>query len=414
MVGYILIFIFLVLFSAFFSSAETSLLSLNSIRLKHDAKRKNKKAKLLLKILKSPEEFFSTILIGNNIVNIFAASISTIFFTRIFYYNEKLVLLSSTLFTTFIILFFAEIIPKSYAYRYSEKLSSYYAYPIELFSKLFFPFVKFFSFLSNLLIKKQRKTEKKDLTSEELKHFLSTEVAMFKYNPDSLDMLNEIIDIGKKDVKSVMTPRMDFIAADIDSSEKEFKKVLISAGVSRLPLYKNSLDSIKGIINLKKMLPMLIREGIIRDKIIRKAEKPFFISEFSSLNYVLKEFRENGREMAIVLDEYGATIGLLTLNDIFSEMLGEIDLDSEEISEISNDILIIRGSVPVEEINYKLNTDFPQKKDYSTFSGLFIFFFGKLPKKGDSIELNRCRLTVEKMGKRKIDEIRLELNRNNP
>lgn len=409
---YVITFVSLVIFSAFFSSAETSLLSLNSIRLKHRAEKKNKKAKLLLRILRNPEEFFSTILIGNNIVNIVAASISTIFFTRIFYHKEELILLSSTIFTTFVILLFAEIIPKSYAFRYSEKLAFHYASPIRFFSCFFYPFVKIFSFLSNLFLKNANgKKGRKDITSEELKHFLSTEVALFKYNPDSLKMLNEIIDVWDRDIKSLMTPRMEIIAIDVDSSPDQFENSFINGGVSRFPLFRNNLDNIEGILNLKKVLPSLIRDGIKKDVLLKSAEKPFFITEFSSLNYVLKEFKENGQEIAIVLDEYGITIGVLTLNDIFGEILGEIDLEAEEIMESGKGVFVIKGSVPVEEVNSKLNIELPQRKDYSTFSGLFIFYFGKLPKRGDKININGFDMIVKKMGKWKIAEIKLILFR---
>jgi len=410
MLVYVITFVSLVIFSAFFSSAETSLLSLDSIKLKHKANKNDKKAKLLLKILKKPEEFFSTILIGNNIVNIVAASISTIVFTRIFFNNEKLILLSSTLFTTLIILFFAEIIPKSYAYLYSVKLSYLYAYPIKFFSYLFFPFVKLFSFLSNIFLKNSSgKIENKDITTEELKHFLSTEVAFFKYNPDSLNILNEIIDIGIRDVKSVMTPRMEIVALDIDAEDKLFEKTLLTGEVTKIPVFKNNLDNIKGIINIKRILPDIIKNGIKKEILVSSAEKPLFISEFSSLNYVLKEFKENGKEIAIVLDEYGTTIGILTLNDIFGEILGEMELEGEEITEMVRGTYSIKGSVPVEEVNYKLKIELPQKKDYSTFSGLFVFYFGKLPKPGDRININGYEMSVKKMGKRKIDEILLTI-----
>lgn len=412
MLYYILPFILLVLFSSFFSSAETSLLSLNSIRLNHRAKKGSKKAKLLLSILKNPDEFFATILIGNNIVNIAAASMSTIFFTKIFLNDEKMILISSTVFTTLIILIFAEIIPKSYAFRYGDKLSSIYAIPIRFFSILFYPFVKIFALLSSILIPGKGKRKKKDITTDELKHFLASEVQFFKHNPDNLKMINEILDIGNRDIKSIMTPRVDMIAIEITDSLENFKKTIIKKEITKVPLYKENLDNIVAVIYLKKILPSVISKGIKKTKLSELAVKPFFISEYSSVNYVLKEFKKNNQDLAVVLDEYGITIGIITLNDIFREILGEFDIGKSSIAQTEKGVYLIRGELPVDEVNDQLNIELPMKKDFTTISGLFTYFFGRLPKRGSRVSIGSCILEVEKMGDRKIMEISLKKSGN--
>ncbi|MCK5220395.1 MAG: HlyC/CorC family transporter [Candidatus Aminicenantes bacterium] len=412
MLYYILPFILLVLFSSFFSSAETSLLSLNSIRLNHRAKKGSKKAKLLLSILKNPDEFFATILIGNNVVNIAAASISTIFFTRIFLNDEKMILISSTVFTTLIILIFAEIIPKSYAFRHGDKLSSIYAMPIRFFSILFYPFVKIFALLSSILISGKGKKKKKDITTDELKHFLASEVQFFKHNPDNLKMINEILDIGNRDIKSIMTPRVDMIAIEISDSLENFKKTIIEKEITKVPLYKENLDNIVAVIYLKKIFPSVISKVIKKTKLSELAVKPFFISEYSSVNYVLKEFKKNNQDLAVVLDEYGITIGIITLNDIFREILGEFDIGKSSIAQTEKGAYLIRGELPVDEVNDQLNIELPMKKDFTTISGLFTYFFGRLPKKGSRVSIGSCILEVEKMGDRKIMEISLKKSGN--
>ncbi|MEN8222598.1 MAG: hemolysin family protein [Acidobacteriota bacterium] len=408
MLYYLLPFVLLVLFSAFFSSAETSLLSLNSIRLNHKAKKGSKKAKLLLSILKNPDEFFATILIGNNVVNIAAASISTIFFTKIFINDERMILISSTVFTTLIILIFAEIIPKSYAFRHGDRLSSLYALPIRFFSIVFYPFAKVFALLSSLLIPGKGKKKKKDITTDELKHFLASEVQFFKHNPDNLKMINEILDIGERDIKSIMTPRVDMIALDIADNLENFKKTIIDEGITKIPLYKNSLDNIVAVIYLKKIFPSIISKDIKKARLTDLAEKPFFISEYSSINYVLKEFRKNSQDLAVVLDEYGTTIGIITLNDIFREILGEFNIGKSSIEQIGEGIYLIRGELPIEEVNDQLNIELPMKKDFTTISGLFTYYFGRMPKTGSILNIGNCILEVEKMGDRKIMEINLK------
>jgi len=406
MLYYILPFVILVLFSAFFSSAETSLLSLNSMRLNHKAKKGSKKAKLLLSILKNPEEFFATILIGNNIVNIAAASISTIFFTKIFINDERMILISSTIITTLIILVFAEIIPKSYAFRHGDKLSSLYALPIRFFSILFYPFAKIFSFLSSFLIPGKGKN-KKDITTDELKHFLASEVQFFKHNPDNLKMINEILDIGERDIKNIMTPRVDMIALDVADDLEHFKKTVLDEGITKIPLYKNSLDNIVAVIYLKKIFSSIISKDIKKARLKDLAEKPFFISEYSSINYVLKEFRKNSQDLAVVLDEYGSTIGIITLNDIFREIMGEFNIGKSSIEQTSEGEYLIRGELPVDEVNDQLNIELPMKKDFTTISGLFTYYFGRMPKTGSRLNIGNCILEVEKMGDRKIMEINL-------
>ncbi|MCK5057324.1 MAG: HlyC/CorC family transporter [Candidatus Aminicenantes bacterium] len=408
-VFYIIIFCILVLFSAFFSSAETSLLSLNKIKLNLKANKKNKKAILLTKTLGNPDEFFSTILIGNNLANIAAASISTILFTKIIIANENLVLIISTLVTTIIILIFAEIIPKSYAFRYNQRLSYSYAYPIKFFAYLFYPFVKVLSVLSALIFrKKSADADKKELTPEEIKHFLSTEIKLFRYNPETLRMLNEIIDtVVGKDIKSLMTPRLNIIALDEGANIDELKKIILEMRVSKIPIYKNNLDNITGIIYSKNLVPALLSQGLEDINFKEIAGKPIFISEYSSLNYVVKQFKKRELDFAVILDEYGTTIGILTLNDIFREILGGIRIDESPIRRIDKKNYIVKGSSPIDEVNSQLGIDLPEKKDYTTMSGMFIYHFGKIPAAKSKLLMKNCQLIVEKMGKRKIEEIRL-------
>ncbi|HLP48677.1 MAG TPA: hemolysin family protein [Candidatus Kapabacteria bacterium] len=403
---HIVLFMVLLVFSAFFSSAETSLLSLNMIKLNLKAKKKKKKAVLLKKILKNPEEFFSTILIGNNFANIAAATISTILFTRLFKSDEEWVLLVSTLTTTVVILLFGEITPKSFAFRYSERLAYIYTYPILFFTFLFYPLVKITSAISNFIFRKGiPRIEKKDLTIEEVKHFLSSETQLFSYNPESLRMMNEILDIAEKDIKSIMTPRVNIIALDQTSSTDELINIIADKKITKIPLYQDNLDNITGIIHMDKLITVLVNGQLKSIKLMDIAVKPIFISEYSSLNYALKQFKKYGLNIAVVLDEYGSTIGILTLSDIFREILGEIEIGTHPIRQMGENQFLVKAAMAVEEVNFKLNMQLPEKKDYTTLSGLFIYHFGKLPKENSIIKINDTILVVKRMGKRKIDEI---------
>lgn len=403
---HITFFVVLLVFSAFFSSAETSLLSLNMIKLNLKAKKKKKKAVLLKKILKNPEEFFSTILIGNNFANIAAATISTVVFTRLLNAHEEWVLLISTLVTTIVILLFGEITPKSFAFRYSERLSYIYAYPIRFCTYLFYPLVKVTSAISNFIFKKgSPRIEKKDLTIEEVKHFLSSETQLFSYSPESLRMVNEILDIAEKDIKSIMTPRMNIVALEENADTDELIKIITAKRITKIPIYRDTLDNITGIVHMDKLITVLVTGELKKISLTDIAVKPIFISEYSSLNYALKEFKKYGLNIAVVLDEYGSTIGILTLSDIFREILGEIEIGTHPIRQIGKNKFLVNAGMAVEEVNSKLNIQLPEKKDYTTLSGLFIYHFGKFPRENANIKINDMVLVVKRMGKRKIDEI---------
>lgn len=405
---YILIFVLLVFFSAFFSSAETSLLSLNKIKLNLQAKKKNKKADLLTRILEAPEEFFSTILIGNNFVNIAAASISTVVFTKLIGDNEQLILLVSTVATTLIILLFAEIIPKSYAFRYSEKMSYLYAYPIKFFSFLFRPLVKGTTRFSRFFLKRtETESGEKPLTTEEIKHFLSSQMKTFQYHPDALRMLNEIIDITGKDIKSIMTPRLNLVAMEEGADAETLKNIILEKKLSKIPVYRDNLDHITGIIHTGDILATLLVKDYSEIDFRKIMRKPIFISEYSSLNYALNQFKKHRMNMAVVIDEYGSSIGILTLNDIFKEILGEIHLGQRAVRKVGVFTYRVTGNIPVEEVNEQLHLDLPEKPDYSTMSGLFIYHYGKMPQVKSAIRVNDVRMIVKRMGRRKIDDLLL-------
>ena len=403
----LLLFILLILFSAFFSSAETSLLTVSRIKLTHRAKKKDKKAVLLARLMEKPEEFLSTILIGNNLVNVAAASIATFLFTRFFKGSEGALLVASTLLTTMILLVFGEITPKSYGYRHAEKLSYLYVRPIRFFNLLFYPVVKGLALLLNFFFKRQKTKAwaKKELSLEEIKHFLSMETQLFQHNPETLKMLNEIIDISQKDIKAIMTPRVSIVAIKESGGIRELKKVILDKNFSKIPVYKGKLDNITGVIDSHILLTAMLREDPAQLDLKKIAARPIFVSEYSSLNYILNEFKKHRLNLAVVLDEYGSTIGIITLSDILRGILGDFEIGGKGIKRLGNNVFQVKGSTPVEEVNAELELDLPEKKDYTTVSGLFIYEYGKLPQENARVQVKNYLLVAKKMGRRKIEEI---------
>ena len=409
LIFFLLLFLLLVLFSAFFSSAETAFLTVSRIKLTHRAKKKDKKAMLLTRILEKPEEFLSTILIGNNLANIAAAAIATYLFTQFFKRSHSAQLLGATIFTTVILLVFGEVTPKSYGYRHAEKLSYLYIFPIKFFNILFFPLVKGLALLVNSFFKKHKSKSwaKKELSLEEIKHFLANETQLFKSNPETLNMLTEIIDISQKDIKAIMTPRTGIVALKENSGSQELKKIILEKKISKIPIYKGKLDNITGIIDSHALLTAMLNEDFDHLELKKIAVKPIFVSEYSSLNYILNKFKKHKLNLAVVLDEYGSTIGIITLSDILSGILGDIDIGSKNIKKLNRNVYQFKGSTPVAEINSRLEMELPEKKDYTTISGLFVYHYGKMPQENARVKIKQNLLVAKKMGKRKIEEILL-------
>jgi len=401
------LFFVLIVFSAFFSSAETSLLTVSRIKLTHRAKKKDKKAMLLTRLLEKPEEFLSTILIGNNLVNVAAASIATLLLTHFFHGSQGALLLFTTLATTLILLIFGEITPKSYGYRHAEKLSFLYARPLRFFTLLFYPLAKGLALLPNLFFRRQgsEARAKKELSLEEIKHFLSMETQLFQHNPEILKMLTEVIDISQKDIKAIMTPRVGIVALRESGGARELKKIILEKNFSKIPVYKGKLDNITGVIDSHLLLTAMFSEDLEKLDLKKVAAKPIFVSEYSSLNYILNEFKKHRLNLAVVLDEYGSTIGIITLSDILRGILGDFDIGGTGIKKLGHNVFQLKGSTPVEEINSQLELDLPEKKDYTTVSGLFIYEFGKLPQENARVQVKNYLLVAKKMGKRKIEEI---------
>jgi len=402
---YGIIFLCLIMLSAFFSSAETSLLSLSRIRLAHRAKQRQKKAVMLERTLANPDEFFSTILIGNNLVNIAAASISTLLVSRLITADEREIILLSTAATTLVILLFAEIIPKTYAFRHSEKLSYLYAYPVGFFRAIFYPVVKVIAFITRLVFRRRMTTARREFSPEEVKHFLESEIQLFKYSPETLKIVHEMIDIVQKDIKTVMTPRPEIVALAEGAGLDEVKEVVLERKIGKIPIFSDSLDDITGIVTSQDLLKELMVGGGAAPDLRRIAAKPLFVSEYSPLNYVLREFKKRGAVMAVVLDEYGSTLGIVTMNDIFREIFAELELQREPIKRLDRRRFLVEGQVSVDELNGQLGLGLPERKDYTTLAGLFIYHHGRLPDTGSAIVVGPCRLVVKRMTERKIEEI---------
>lgn len=401
----IIVFVSCVLLYAFFSAAETSFIGTNPYALQYREKAGSKRAALVRRMMGKTNEFLAAIMIGNTLVNVAASAIATsVFMTLIPDKNQAV--LATTAVTTLIILVFAETAPKTYAAQNPLRTALWLSYPIRGLMVLLFPLVKVLSFLTGLLVPSSRKSGEfsaAHLNEEEIK--IALHAGARGLSALRRKIVAGALDMGSRPVKEVMVPRPEVKAIEVDSTLAEVLDTVRSAGYSRYPVYKGRLDNIEGILHSKDMIGYLIdnKDIIIKD-ILRT---PFFVPELASLEKVLLQMQEKAVHMALVVDEFGNVDGLVTLEDIIEEIVGEIqdehDGQTEEwFSRRDGGRYLITGAAPVKNVNALVALGIPEKGGYTTLAGFFLSEFGRLPHEKDSFEFGGHRLTVEKMNKRHI------------
>lgn len=407
----ILFFLFLLL-SAFFSSSETSFIAASPYKLDYLEKKGSRRAELVKRLLKKADNLLATILIGNTLVNAAAASVATFIFVSLIQ-NKNHAILFATLTTTILILILSEITPKTYAAYNPIKISFLFVQPIRFFVIIFFPFVKAFTFISSLIFPssmKKRSGFSRSLNEEEIKVLLTKGIK----GMSSLrkKMISGVLDIASRPVSEIMIPRPQVRAIEIKSSKQQILEMILSDGFSRFPVYRGRLDNIEGLIHAKDIIPYLVdnKEFNIRS-ILRK---PFFIPESASLEKTLLQMQETTSHLVFIVDEFGNMEGIVTLEDIIEEIVGEIrdeyDLKEEDlIIQIEENVYAIKGRTSVKDINQRLALSIPEKRQYSTLAGFLLSEFGKIPRESEILNYKNYKFVVEKMIKRHINLIRLIL-----
>jgi len=406
----ILLFLFLVL-SAFFSSSETAFLSSSPYRFNYLAKKGSTRAKLVFEMLQRVDRLLATILIGNTLVNTAAASLATFIFVS-FVPNKNQAVLFATLVTTVLILVFSEITPKTYAAYNPIRLSLLFVKPLRIFVFLFYPFIKVFTFLTGLIFPSFGKREglSHSMSEEEMKAVLS--VGIKGMSSRRKKMISGILDIGSLPVRDIMVPRPQVKAFAIDASVDQVLHVIHSAEFSRFPVYKETLDNIVGSIHTKDIIPFLVdKKDFVMSEILRK---PIFVPEAAPVENVLLQMQEMAQHLAFVVDEFGNMEGIVTLEDIIEEIVGEIqdeyDREQEDkILRVSDFEYSVQGDTPVKDVNQRLSLPIQEKGDYTTIAGFFLKEFGKIPKKGDKLDYKDIKFVVDRMAKRRISRILISI-----
>ena len=380
--------IFLLFLSAFFSGVETAMMSLNRYRLKHLVKENNKGAIRADKLLKRPDRLLGVILIGNNFVNILAASLTTVLCLNLF--GDSGVVIGSIA-LTLIILIFAEITPKTFAALNSEKVALPASLVLKYLQKILRPLVVFVNFFTNFFMRltgTKETTFNEDLSPEELKSVLenSGDLIPKKYQ----DMLISVLELDKVSVDEVMTQRSEIIGIDINQSIENILNSLQNNQKDFLPVYDESLDELRGIIDLYGITTFLSNEDKSIENLIDSLEEANFTPENTPLSTQLFNFQKNKKTTAVVIDEYGSVKGIVTIKDVLEEIVGElatdIDKESVEIMEQKDGSYLIDASVSLRELNKKLDWELPIN-GAKTLNGLIIDKIETIPENNIKIEI---------------------------
>ncbi|MGF6990149.1 CBS domain containing-hemolysin-like protein [Lachnospiraceae bacterium PM6-15] len=406
----IIALIILLALSAFFSSAETALTTSNKIRLRGLADEGNKKAKTVLKITDKPSKMLSAILIGNNIVNVGAASLTT---TITYDFGGRWVALGSGI-ITLLILIFGEITPKTLASSNADSVSLVYAPIINLIIKILQPFVFLINAISQAILRLlgiDPNKRKDQMTENELRTMLHVSEEEGVIENEEKEMIYNVFDLGDAKAKDVMVPRVHVTFASIDATYDELIGIFKEDKFTRLPIYRDTTDNVVGTINMKDLLLYENKEHFHIEDILRDA---YFTYEYKNISELLIEMRDSSFNIAIVLDEYGETSGLITLEDILEEIVGEIrdEYDEEEVDiirKIGDREFITEGSINLDDLNDELNTHL-ESDDYDSLGGYIIQHLDRLPEAGDAITTpSGIRLVVDSLDKNRIDKVHIYL-----
>tara|TARA_B100000900_G_scaffold408344_1_gene422452 strand:+ start:1546 stop:2871 length:1326 start_codon:yes stop_codon:yes gene_type:complete len=409
------VIIILLVFSAFVSGAEISYFCLNMSDLKK-LKEKNEKNKLIYKLIKNPNSLLATILIAKNFIYI-AIVIFTTYLTSIsFKFPEGSIFqfIFQVIIVTSLLILFGEITPKVYANQNAVKFSMWMAKPLIFLRKIFYPFSIVLLYFTTIIEKKLKKKDS-NVNIDEISKAL--DLTGPDHDGKEEMILKSIVEFGNTDVKEIMKSRVDVVAVDKNTNYFDLLKIISSSGYSRIPVYDGQFDNILGILNIKDLIPHLSKNN--KFKWIDLCRVPFFVPENKMINDLLKEFQAKKNHIAIVVDEYGGSSGIVTLEDVLEEIVGEIndefdDEDNNIYSKLDEHNYIFEGKILLIDFlkitGRDLDTLNDLKGESDSLAGLILEHEGKIPKIGDKINIKNFVFTIESVDLRRIKRIKVTIN----
>ena len=403
----------LIVLSAFFSSSETGLIGLNRYRLRHDARAGRPAARLAKRLLDQPDRLIGLILLGNNLVNIMAASLSTIIFMRLL---GDIGIWVSTAVLTVVILLFAEVAPKTMAAQHPEKIAYPAAFVLSPLLRVMYPLVVVINGLANSLLwlfgVKARGGPMEQLNREELR-------SVVKENPggisgDHQQMLLNILDLEHGSIEEVMVPRHEIIGLNLEDDWDRILHQLSQTLYTRLPVYRGDLDNVVGLLHIRTVLTRLSQGRLEFDDIKRSVREPYFVPEGTALTQQLLEFQRLERRMALVVDEYGDIQGLVTLDDILEEIVGEYTTEARDrakvIRRLEDGAYLVDGGVSLRMLNRRLDWNLPTEGP-KTLNGLLLERLEMIPEGKASIRIDNHTMTIAEIGENGIRKVLIKPDR---
>lgn len=402
----LMIIVFCIMMSAYFSATETAFSSLNRIRLKNMAEKGNRRAAMVMKMSENYDVLLSTILIGNNIVNIASASLATVLFVR--FLGDEAGASISTIVMTVVVLIFGEVSPKSIAKESPEAFAMFSAPLLRVFTVVLTPFNFFFIQWKKLLSMVFKASEDKGITEEELLTIVEEARQDGGIDEQESSLIRSAIEFTELEAGDIFTPRIDVEAVSVEADQEEIARVFADTGYSRLPVYEGNIDHVVGIVYQKDFHNRVYRTGEPLGDIIKPA---MFIARNKKIGALLKELQQNKMHIAVILDEFGGTVGIVTMEDILEELVGEIwdehDEVLPEIRQISETEYLVEGSASIDKLFDKLHKK--QEFEFVTVSGWVMELAGRIPVQGEGLSYENLEITVERMEEKRVKQVRIIL-----
>lgn len=407
----LVVLVILLMGSAFFSASETALMSISKIDARHMVDQNIKNAKIVSKLVEDPNRLLGAILVGNNIVNIGASSLATVVATGILGSAGAGI---ATGVMTLLVLIFGEITPKSLSTQKSQEVACFVARPISLVVLIFTPVVKVLMFISNLMIRLfggKIDTSKPFITTDELKTIVTVSHEEGVLEEEEKEMIYNVFGFGDSYTKDVMIPRTDMIAVDVNATYDEIIELYKQEQFSRMPVYQESHDNIIGVIYMKDLL---LKQFDPKDFVISDFLRDvYFVHEFKRIDELFKEMRSKKIGMAIVVDEYGGTSGIVTLEDLIEEIVGDIDdeydMTEDSFVKIADQEYLVDGSFRISDFNDELNLDI-SSNEFDSIGGFIIGLLDRFPDEGEVVVYDDITFKVEETMNNRINKLRILLS----
>jgi len=425
----IVVLIVLILINAFFAASEIALITVNDNKIRIMAENGNKKAAIIHKLTSEPSGFLATIQIGITLAGFLASAFAADTFATVLvdYLVARGIeiprnVLSTasviviTLVLSYFTLVFGELVPKRLAMKKAESIAMLAASPLHVLSKVVAPFVKLLTFSTNMTVRLfgvDPNAEDEEASEEEIRMMIDTGLERGTIQANERIIINNVFELDNKDAADVMTPRTDVAAIPVDISRDDAIALATAEKYTRYPVYEGHIDNVIGMLHVKDMIGYLVRDGARSWDVRAFMRPPYFVSEHQRGDTLLEEMQQNRIHMAIVVDEYGGTAGIVTIEDLIEEVIGNIydeyDMDETDYEQIDESTYIFPGSARLDEVRRVVPAELPLE-DYDTLSGFVIGTLGRIPTRSEKpeFEYEHFRYKVEEVGRQRINRVRVQ------